>query len=139
MNATAKTVEFTIQRTIPAPPQEVYDAWLDSTVPGTPWNLAEKFMLDPRVDGLFYWHHKTNAHYGRFLDVVPGKRLHHTWVSRHTLGLETLVTVTFEKSGTGTKMTLVHSELPDTDAGRGHEQGWNYFLDLFPQRFGAAS
>jgi hypothetical protein len=33
-------------------------------------------------------------------------------------------------------MTLVHSELPDTDGGKGHEKGWNYFLTIFPEQFG---
>jgi hypothetical protein len=32
-------------------------------------------------------------------------------------------------------MTLVHSGLPDTDAGRAHERGWNHFLDIFPEQF----
>jgi hypothetical protein len=36
-------------------------------------------------------------------------------------------------------MTLVHSDLPDTDGGRGHEKGWNYFLDIFPEQFGNGS
>jgi hypothetical protein len=36
-------------------------------------------------------------------------------------------------------MTLVHSGLPDTDGGRGHEKGWNYFLDLFTEKVTDAS
>jgi hypothetical protein len=32
-------------------------------------------------------------------------------------------------------MTLVHSDIPDTDRGRGHEKGWNYFLNIFPEQF----
>jgi hypothetical protein len=60
-------------------------------------------------------------------------------VSPYTLGEESTVTVTFKKQGEDTLMTLVHSGIPDTDGGRRHEQGWTYFLDLFPQQFGSAS
>jgi hypothetical protein len=52
-------------------------------------------------------------------------------VSPNTLGLESTVTVTFEKKGEHTQMALVHSGLPDSDGGRGHEGGWNYFLGIF--------
>jgi hypothetical protein len=44
-----------------------------------------------------------------------------------------------KKKGDGTLMTLVHSGLPDDDSAKSHEKGWNYFLDLFPNHFGAAS
>jgi Activator of Hsp90 ATPase homolog 1-like protein len=57
-------------------------------------------------------------------------------MSRSTLGEESTVTVTFQKKGENTLMTLVHSGLPDTDTGRGHEKGWNHFLDIFPEQFG---
>jgi uncharacterized protein YndB with AHSA1/START domain len=50
-------------------------------------------------------------------------------------GKESTVTVTFEKQGEDTLMTLVHSGIPDTDAGKRHEKGWNYFLDIFPRQF----
>jgi hypothetical protein len=55
MENSKKTLEFKFERTIPAPPGEVFDAWLDPKIPGNPWNAAEKFILDPKVDGLFYW------------------------------------------------------------------------------------
>jgi hypothetical protein len=33
----------------------------------------------------------------------------------------------------------VHSGLPDTDGGRSHEKGWNYFLDTFLGKFSDVS
>jgi uncharacterized protein YndB with AHSA1/START domain len=135
----AKTIEFKIERTIPASPGEVFDGWLNPKVPGNPWNAADKLLLDPRVDGLFYWAVRGTAHYGRFTAVERPGRIQHTWVSPNTSGLESTVTVTFTEKGKDTLMTLVHSGLPDTDGGRSHDKGWNYFLDKFPQQFTEAS
>jgi uncharacterized protein YndB with AHSA1/START domain len=135
MENSRKTLEFKFERTIPAPPDEVFDAWLNPKIPGSPWNMADKLLLNPEVDGFFYWLIKGNSHYGRFTEMERPGRIQHTWVSRHTLGEETTVTLTFKKNGDDTLMTLVHSDLPDTDGGRGHEKGWNYFLDIFPDQF----
>src|SRR5690348_2190644 len=135
----AKTIEVKLERTIPAPPGEVFDAWLDPKIPGNPWNAAEKFILDPKVDGLFYWRLKGTAHYGRFTRVERPDRLQHTWVSPNTSGLESTVTVTFQADGEDTLMTLLHSGLPDTDEAKGHERGWNYFLGVFGEQFGNGS
>jgi uncharacterized protein YndB with AHSA1/START domain len=134
-----KTLEFKFERTIPAPPGEVFDGWLNPKIPGNPWNAAEKFILDPKVDGLFYWTLKGTSHYGRFTELERPGRMQHTWISPKTLGQESVVTLTFKKQGEDTLMTLVHSGIPDTDAGRGHEKGWNYFLDTFPGQFGNGS
>ena len=136
MKTNTRTLEFTIERTISAPPGEVFDGWLNPTIPGNPWNAAEKFVLDPKVDGLFYWILKGTSHYGRFTEVERPGRIQHTWVSPNTLGEESIVTLTFKKQGENTLMTLVHSDLPDTNGGRSHEQGWNYFLNIFPEQFG---
>jgi len=56
-----------------------------------------------------------------------------------TLGEESVVTVTFEQAGDDTRMTLVHSGLPDNDKGRRHKEGWYYFLGLFSSNFVKAS
>ncbi len=135
----AKKIEIKVERLIPAPPQEVFDAWLDAKVPGTTWNAAEKFILDAKVDGLFYWCLKSNSHYGRFTAIDRPGRIQHTWMSSSTLGKESTVTITFKKQGEGTLMTLVHSDLPDCDPARGHEKGWNYFLGIFLEQFGKGS
>jgi uncharacterized protein YndB with AHSA1/START domain len=135
----AKTIEVTIERTIPTSPGEAFDAWLNPKIPGNPWNMAEKLLLNPTVDGFFYWAVKGTPHYGRFTAVERPGRIQHTWMSPNTSGLESTVTVTFKGKGKDTLMTLVHSGLPDTDGGRSHEKGWNYFLDMFPGQFTDAS
>jgi uncharacterized protein YndB with AHSA1/START domain len=135
MNESKKTIEVKVERTIPAPLVEVFDAWLNPKVPGNPWNAADKLLLNPEVDGFFYWSIRGTPHYGRFTAMERPGRIQHTWVSPNTLGEESTVTVTFKKQGEGTLMTLVHSNLPDTDRGRSHDKGWNYFLDIFPHQF----
>jgi uncharacterized protein YndB with AHSA1/START domain len=131
-----KSIEFRFERLIAAPPGEVFDAWLNPKIPGNPWNMAEKLILNPSVDGMFFWSIKGMTHYGRFTKVDRPARIEHTWVSQSTLGEESHVALTFEKKGNDTLMVLAHSGLPDTDGGRGHEKGWNYFLDLFHEKFG---
>ena len=135
----AKRLAFTIERTIPAPAGDVFDAWLDPRVPGSPMNAAERFIVDPRVDGLYYWALKGTAHYGRFTAFERPRRMQHTWVSPNTLGQESTVTVTFEPQGDQTIMTLVHSDLPDDERARGHDGGWGYFLGTFREQFGDGS
>lgn len=136
MSKLANTLQFKFERTIPAAPGEVYEAWLDPKVPGNPWHESDKLILNPKVDGFFYWLIRGTAHYGRFTRLDRGDCIQHTWVSPYTLGYETTVTVTFEKKGHATLMTLVHADLPDDEKSKSHEQGWNYFLDGFSARFG---
>jgi uncharacterized protein YndB with AHSA1/START domain len=138
MNEAKKTIEVKVERTIPTSPTEAFDAWLDPKVPGNPWSMAEKLLLNPEVDGFFYWLIQGTAHYGRFTELERPARLQHTWMWRSTSGEESTVTVTFQPKGEDTLMTLLHTGLPDTDGGRGHEKGWNFFLDNFAKKFAAA-
>jgi uncharacterized protein YndB with AHSA1/START domain len=139
MSDSKKGLEFKFERKIPAPLEEVFDSWLDSKVPGTIWNAADKFILDAKVDGLFYWLLKDTSHYGRFTEFKRNARMQHTWVSPNTLGQESTVTVTFEKQGDETLITLIHSGLPDHERAYGHKDGWTYFLGLFSEQFGNGS
>jgi uncharacterized protein YndB with AHSA1/START domain len=135
----ANTLEFKFERTIPAPPTEVYDGWLNPAIPGTPWYESNKLIFDPRVDGLFYWLFKEHPHFGRFLELKRPSRIQHSWMSQSTLGQESTVTVTFEKKGEGTLMTLHHAGLPDEEIAKNHEKGWNYFLDKLVEQFQAVA
>jgi uncharacterized protein YndB with AHSA1/START domain len=140
MTATTKSGEIKIERTIPAPPSEVFDAWLDPTVPGTLWHGHDKLILNPMVDGLWYLlsvaHRRDGTpHYGRFIELDRPARIQHSWMSRNTLGEETTVTVTFQKKGEDTLVTILHSGLPSEDAATAHEKGWNSILDKFSNIF----
>jgi len=137
MTRPMKTLEFKLERAIPAPAEEVFDAWLNPETPGTPWHEHEKLIFHPKVDGLWYWLVRGNPHYGRFTDIERPGCIRHTWMSRDTLGEESIVTVTFEKKGDATLMTLVHSGLPEHDFAKKHEAGWSYFLDRLVGHFTA--
>ena len=139
MRTNIKTLEFKFERIIPASLGEVFDGWLNPEIPGNPWNAAEKCILDPKVDGLFYWTLNETSHYGRFTEIERPGRIQHTWVSPKTLGQESIVTLTFKQQGENTLLTLVHSDLPEHERARGHENGWNYFLGIFREQFGDGS
>jgi uncharacterized protein YndB with AHSA1/START domain len=135
------TVEIRVERTIPAPPTEVFDAWLDPKVPGTLWHGHHKLIFDPKVDGLWYLlslahRPEGTSHYGRFTQIDRPSRLQHSWMSRHTLGEESMVTATFQRKEESTLMTLVHSGLPNDDVARAHEKGWNSIFDRFSGSLG---
>ena len=121
MKGSSERIEIKVERLIPASPGETFDGWLDPKIPGNPWNAADKFMLDPKVDGLFYFHLMGTSHYGRFTKLERPARIQHTWVSPGTLGEESTVTLTFREQGTDTLVTLVQSALPETAEARRHE------------------
>ena len=140
MNVSIKTTDLTVSRTIPAPPERVYDVWLDHTSPGGPWHGAKKVILDARVDGLFYhameWEGTTWPHFGRFLALERGRRIEHTWMSPATKGLESVVTITLEPRGNETLLSLRHSGVPDDELGRQHQQGWTWITDAVADLLG---
>jgi uncharacterized protein YndB with AHSA1/START domain len=127
-----QTTEITVTRTIPATPEEVYDVWIDPKSPGGPWYGASKVIVNVVVDGLFYVaisHEGKNwPHFGRFLKLDRPKVVEHTWMSEPTKGLESVVTVTLEKQGADTLVTLRHSGVPDDEMGRQHKDGWEWVL-----------
>ena len=136
MRASQGTLEFRFERTIPARAPDLFDAWLNSSVAGNPWNAAESFLLDAKINGLFFWTLKGESHYGRFTEFDRPRRMRHTWVSPHTRGEESTVVVTFQQLGESSLMTLIHFDLPDHQIARAHEKGWDYFLTIFADQFG---
>jgi uncharacterized protein YndB with AHSA1/START domain len=134
-----KLTDVTVTRAIPAPVEEVFQVWMDPKSPGGPWFGAERLIMNPVVDGLFYLAVKhegrTWPHYGRFVSVEPPRRVEYTWVSEGTQGVESVVTVTFEPRGDQTDVTLRHSGVPDDEMGRRHQEGWAWVLSKLAERF----
>jgi uncharacterized protein YndB with AHSA1/START domain len=134
-----KLTDITVARAIPASPEKVFDVWIDPKSPGGPWFGAERTILNPVVDGLFYFavNHegRTWPHYGRFLQIDRPRRVKYTWMSEATKGVESVVAVTFEPRGGQTEVTLRHSGVPDDEMGRQHSEGWTSFLSMLAERF----
>lgn len=129
------TLEIKVERTLATTPEKAYRAWLNPKTKGTPWNIGEKLLLTPKVNGFFYWFVSGTPHYGRFTKLKVGQQAQYTWMSPYTEGQESTVTVTFKKAGENTLMTLLHTDLPNSSKGKAHIEGWNEFLDVFPKQF----
>ncbi len=135
MSKSKKKLTIKLQRVIPAAPAKVFANWLNPKTPGNPWYEGDKLIFNPKVNGFFYWYISGTPHYGRFTKIKRGSQVQHTWMSPYTDGQESKVTVNFKKKGQDTLMTLIHSDLPNTEAAKGHEEGWTYFLDGVVKRF----
>jgi uncharacterized protein YndB with AHSA1/START domain len=140
-----KTYELTINRTLPASPDEVYDAWLDPTLSTNPWHGSLKLEWEPKQGNLWYFLHQSKKdeprnrpHFGRFAKLERGKRIELDWMSYNTCGMESKVTVTLKAKGDETLLTLNHANIPDNELGRAHEQGWAHFTGLLEQKFAKA-
>jgi uncharacterized protein YndB with AHSA1/START domain len=138
-----KLTDLTVARAIPASAEKVFDVWMDPKSPGGPWFGAERIILNPAVDALFYFAVKhegrTWPHYGRFLRIDRPSAVEYTWVSEATQGVESVVTVTFEQRGDQTEVTLRHSGVPDDEMGRQHKDGWTWVLSMLAERFVSAA
>jgi uncharacterized protein YndB with AHSA1/START domain len=124
-------------RVLPAPPEEVFDAWTD------PKSLREWMCpgpiveavatLDVRVNGRFTIVMKSPAgdvvHTGQYLAIDRPRRLVFTWVSNAVHGRTTQVTIELRPHGAAhTELTLVHEDVPDAEAFASHESGWSQIL-----------
>jgi uncharacterized protein YndB with AHSA1/START domain len=132
-------MDVTVSRMISAPPDKIFDVWLDANSPGGPWFGSERTILNPVVDGLFYllimYEGRSWAHYGLFLQIERPRLVKYTWVSEATKGLESVVSVTIEPRGKETEVTLHHTGIPDDELGHKHKDGWNSMLTTLAARF----
>ena len=135
--------EVTVSRTIGAPAERVFDVWMDPKSPGGPWFGGERAIVNPVVDGLFYFcvKHEGRAwpHYGRFLKIERPRLVEYTWVSEATKGVESIVSVSMEARGDETEVTLRHSNVPDDEMGRRHKDGWAWVLSALAESLAGRS
>ena len=125
--------DITVNRTIPASAEKVYDVWIDPKSPGGPWHGAERVIFNPMVDGLYYLAIKHEGriwpHYGRFTKMERPRLVEFTWMSEGTKGAESVVTVTLQQNGDQTDVTLRHAGVPDDELGHQHKEGWTWILN----------
>lgn len=143
--AAERDVSLTLHRVIDAPVEAVYAAWTEPEMlrrwlaPGNATvvravaeaTVGGTFLIEMRGADGRKWLTR-----GRYRDVVPLRRLVHTWRWDGS-DVETLVTVEFEPEASGgTRLTLTHARFAQEEARDEHVQGWNGCLakleDLWP-------
>lgn len=117
---------FTLKTTIPASPETVYSAWMDSEEHAA-MTGGSPAIINNEIDKPFTAH---NAYlWGKNLELVPNQKIVQTW---RTTGFKSTdedsqIKVTFEGQKGETLLTLTHSNIPSQEE---HvEQGWvtHYF------------
>jgi uncharacterized protein YndB with AHSA1/START domain len=147
-----KTPVVHIERTIAAPAEMVYRAWLDPDVLrrwiAPPAKSVTKVEVDEEVGGHWgIWHTSPEGKEGGFeadiVEMVPGRKLVFAWHFidiENAVGkpLDSLLTLTFDDAPDGgTILSLTHERLEDLNeampdlVGR-INTGWGEVLDRLP-------
>ncbi len=135
MNAAIATAAVVVRRTIAAPAEELFDAWLDpaamaiwmrpgsihTTVATVDASVGGRYEIVMRNDT------DTYPHTGVYRVINRPRQLAFTWISRGTEQRESLVTVDFIARGAATEVVVTHAQLPD-GAAPSHTDGWTAAL-----------
>ena len=114
---------------LPVNPEKAYQDWLDSTAhsnfTGSP---AE---IKPEVNGEFFaWEGYIR---GKTLELTPGKRIRQSWRTSDFPfdSPDSILEVLFEPIQEGTRLTLIHTIIPESQADD-YEKGWEdyYFQPM---------
>jgi uncharacterized protein YndB with AHSA1/START domain len=127
-------LELTISRTIPAPREKVFNAWLSPetlakfmTVPsgGTaPARVANDPVRGGRFSIVMVNEDKEIPHAGTYLAIDPHSHLSFTWESPYSLD-DSVVTIDLTEVDAGTtELTLRHVKFRSQEARDGHKEGW---------------
>ncbi|ESQ91422.1 SRPBCC family protein [Asticcacaulis benevestitus] len=131
-------LELTVTRTIAAPREVVFNAWLSPVTLATFMRTAadgveaRNVTTDPVKGGRFMivmvTPEREIPHSGTYLDITPFSRLSFTWESPHSLD-DSVVTIDFAEPFPGqTEITLKQVKFRSEQARDGHIGGWTAIL-----------
>ena len=136
MTLSQSDLTLTVERIIYAPPEAVFDAWLNPEMlmrfmcPG-PGMTTPSADTDPHVGGRFDLVMKNGddemPHGGIYREINRPNRLVFSWESPFSVDGST-VTLEFRPEGTGTHLTLTHIRFPDEESRDNHLGGWTAIL-----------
>jgi uncharacterized protein YndB with AHSA1/START domain len=92
--------------------------------------MGDRAVLDPRPGGEFMLYFDERCVQGRYVEVDRPRRLVITWGrrgSREMSPFSSTLEVTFTPERGGTRVSIVHHGLPDSERAR-HELGWQHYL-----------
>lgn len=120
---------FELSIALPVFPEEIYKAWLSSE--GHAALTGSPAQVDGRVGGKFSaW---DGYIFGTTLELEPPRRIVQAWrTSEFPEGApDSRVEILLEREGKGTKLTLIHSDMPE-DQVESYRQGWEdyYFKPM---------
>jgi uncharacterized protein YndB with AHSA1/START domain len=136
MAAAQEQDSFEMSTTVPASPQRVYAAWLDSEQHGsmTGGGPAE---VDPVVGGRFSaWDGYIS---GQTLELEPPRRMLQAWRTTEFPdgSADSLLEVLIEPAPGGARLTLRHSKIPAGQS-ESYRKGWqDYYFKPMREYFGA--
>lgn len=122
---------FKLTATIPASPETVYDAWLDSA--GHTAMTGAKATATDRIGAEFSaWDGFIT---GKNIELVRAKRIVQSWrTSLFDAGdANSTIVVTLTPAPGGAALVLEHADVPDGEEHKGYEEGgWsdNYFKPM---------
>ena len=125
-----ETSAVTREISVAAPPETVFPYFTDPERM-TRW-MGTEAELDARPGGVFNVNvHGSHVALGEYVEVDPPSRVVFTWGWEDTdtavpPGTST-VEITLTPDGEGTKVVLVHRDLPEDQAGR-HGHGWDHYM-----------
>lgn len=141
--STTATATVQVSRQIPAPPEQIYDAWLDPAHAGqwlfrTPDGTLARCEIDARVGGRFRIDERRGAelaeHHGEYVELDRPRRLAFDfWTSFSDE--RTRITVTIAPDGDGSLLTLTHEGVWADYEDR-TRQGWTMILDGLARAIG---
>lgn len=114
---------------INAPPGRVFEHFIQPEALLS-W-MGEHAVLDPTPGGEFTVDIRGVPVRGHYLEIDPPKRLLISWGHAGSARLPpgaSLLEIRLQPLGAGTTVTIVHSGLPEPEAGA-HHHGWRLFLD----------
>jgi uncharacterized protein YndB with AHSA1/START domain len=131
MTAEVQTEPLVFERQLAARPETVF-AFFTDPEKATRW-LASEVTFDPRPGGVNVQTHiddqgVSHVMRGKFVEVSPPSRVVFSWSFEQGGADTSTVEVTLEPHDGGTRLRLVHHDLPQAVRGD-HEQGWTKLLD----------
>ena len=115
---------FTVSAVVPANASDIYNAWLSSE--GHAAMTGNPAKMDGKVGGEFTaW---DGYIFGSTLALEPDQRILQRWRTSEFPddAPDSRLEISFEEVGEGTKITLIHSDLP-ADQVDSYRQGWEDF------------
>jgi uncharacterized protein YndB with AHSA1/START domain len=138
-------LSLTVTKTIPAPVEAVFNAWLDARMlakfmaPG-PDMTVPKAETDGREGGRFSIVMAAGdteiPHAGTYLEVKPHRRIVFTWESPYSVDGST-VTLAFKPvDGGATEVELTHVKFATEESRDNHKGGWTAILEKLAETIG---